>query len=63
MANQYTPTHITLVVTPDSQVSPLSGLYETFNAFKLLAKIEPDIPPKNRFRFRLLFPKKTYSRV
>jgi hypothetical protein len=27
------PLHVTLVATPDSQVSPLSGLYETFNAF------------------------------
>lgn len=36
--------HISLVGTPDSQVSPLSGLYETFNAFQLLSRFEPDMP-------------------
>lgn len=39
-----TPLHVTLVGTSDSQVSPLSGLYETFNAFGLLASFEPDLP-------------------
>jgi transcriptional regulator GlxA family with amidase domain len=38
------PVHVTLVATPDAQVSPLSGLYETFNAFPLLASFEPDLP-------------------
>jgi transcriptional regulator GlxA family with amidase domain len=38
------PLHVTLVATPDAQVSPLSGLYETFNAFSLLASFEPDLP-------------------
>lgn len=38
------PLHVTLVATPDAQVSPLSGLYETFNAFRLLASFEPDLP-------------------
>lgn len=38
------PLHVTLVATPDAQVSPLSGLYETFNAFPLLASLEPDLP-------------------
>ncbi len=40
------PLHVTLVATPDAQVSPLSGLYETFNSFALLAEFEPDIPPQ-----------------
>lgn len=35
---------MTLVATPDAQVSPLSGLYETFGAFRLLASFEPDLP-------------------
>ena len=46
MVNQKNKIGITLVETPDAQVSPLSGLYETFNSFGLLAKIEPGIPEK-----------------
>ena len=46
MINQKKAIHITLVETPDAQVSPLSGLYETFNSFGLLAKIEPGVPEK-----------------
>jgi transcriptional regulator GlxA family with amidase domain len=38
------PLQVALVATPDSQVSPLSGLYETLNAFELLASFEPDLP-------------------
>ena len=44
MANA--PIHVTLVATPDTQVSPLSGLYETFNAFELLASFEDDVPAR-----------------
>ncbi len=40
------PLHVALVATPDAQVSPLSGLYETFGAFPLLANFEPDVPPR-----------------
>ena len=36
--------HVTLIATPDAQVSPLSGLYETFTSFPLLASFEPDVP-------------------
>lgn len=36
--------HVSLIATPDAQVSPLSGIFETLNAFELLAKFEPDIP-------------------
>ena len=38
------PLHVSLIATPDAQVSPLSGLYETLNAFGLLANFEPNIP-------------------
>lgn len=38
--------HVTLIATPDTQVSPLSGLYETFNAFPLLGGFEPGLPQK-----------------
>lgn len=40
------PLQVTIVATPDAQVSPLSGLYETFTAFELLAGFEPDLPPR-----------------
>jgi transcriptional regulator GlxA family with amidase domain len=40
------PLHVTLVATPDAQVSPLSGLYETLNAFELLGSFEPDVPAR-----------------
>lgn len=38
------PLHVTLVATPDAQVSPLSGIYETLRAFRLLSRLEPDLP-------------------
>lgn len=37
---------VTLLATPDTQVSPLSGLYETLNSFGLLAAFERDIPAR-----------------
>lgn len=37
---------VTLLATPDAQVSPLSGLYETLNAFTLLTTFEPDLPSR-----------------
>lgn len=40
------PLQVTLVATPDTQVAPLSGLYETFQAFALLADLEPDLPSR-----------------
>jgi transcriptional regulator GlxA family with amidase domain len=46
MSVQRPPLHVTLVATPDAQVSPLSGLYETLNAFELLGSFEPDIPSR-----------------
>jgi transcriptional regulator GlxA family with amidase domain len=41
-----TRTHVTLVATPDTQIAPLSGLYETLNAFGLLGSLEPDVPER-----------------
>jgi transcriptional regulator GlxA family with amidase domain len=38
--------HVTLIATPDAQVTPLSGLYETLTTFPLLASFEPDLPPR-----------------
>jgi len=38
------PTQVTLVATPDTQVAPLSGLYETLNSFPLLGGLEEDLP-------------------
>ena len=40
------PLKVILLATPDAQVSPLSGLYETLNAFGLLAAFEPDLPAR-----------------
>lgn len=41
-----TPLRVALVATPDAQVGPLSGLYETLNAFGLLRSFEPDLPER-----------------
>lgn len=41
-----TPLHVSLIATPDAQVTPLSGIYETLGAFGLLAQFEPDVPEK-----------------
>ncbi len=38
--------HVSIVATPDAQISPMSGLYETFNSFDLLSNLELDIPPQ-----------------
>ncbi|MGD8282364.1 MAG: helix-turn-helix domain-containing protein [Gemmatimonadota bacterium] len=38
------PIRVTLIATPDAQVAPLSGLYETLTAFRLLAAVEPEVP-------------------
>ncbi len=36
--------HVTLVATPQTQVAPLSGLYEALTAFPLLGSVESDLP-------------------
>lgn len=46
MVTQTAPLHVSIIATPDAQVTPLSGLYETFGAFGLLANFEPDVPEK-----------------
>ncbi len=38
--------HVTLVATPQTQVAPLSGLYEALTAFPLLTRLEPDLPER-----------------
>lgn len=40
------PLHVSLVATPDAQVAPLAGLYETLGAFELLRSFEPDVPAR-----------------
>jgi transcriptional regulator GlxA family with amidase domain len=37
---------VSLLATPDAQVAPLSGLYETLNAFPLLASFEHGVPER-----------------
>jgi transcriptional regulator GlxA family with amidase domain len=44
MTDSFKPLHVTLIATPDTQVAPLSGLYETFNSFGLLSAFEPEVP-------------------
>lgn len=46
---------VSLVVTPDTQVGPLSGLYEALNSFELLASFEPDVP-RRPFDIELVAP-------
>ena len=41
-----TPVQVSIVATGDAQATPLSGLFETLNAFELLAKFEPDVPKR-----------------
>lgn len=38
------PVHVTLLATPQTQVAPLSGLYEALTAFPLLGRLDPDLP-------------------
>jgi hypothetical protein len=38
------PVDVTLIATPQTQVAPLSGLYEALTAFPLLAGFEADLP-------------------
>jgi transcriptional regulator GlxA family with amidase domain len=61
MSARHVPLHVTLVATPDAQVSPLSGLYETLNAFPLLASFEPDVPAQP-FEVEIIAPNKDNAR-
>lgn len=38
------PLRVSIVATPDAQVTPLSGLYEVLGAFELLAGLAPELP-------------------
>jgi len=38
--------HVTLVATPDAQLGPLSGIFETLTAFPLLRRFEPGVPDR-----------------
>jgi transcriptional regulator GlxA family with amidase domain len=40
------PIRVSLAVTGDTQLAPLSGLYETLTAFPLLARLAPDVPAR-----------------
>jgi transcriptional regulator GlxA family with amidase domain len=40
------PLRVALVATPEAQISPLSGLFETLNAFGLLEHFEPSVPKR-----------------
>lgn len=53
--------HVSLVATPDAQVSPLSGLFEVLNAFALLAAFEPDVPVRP-FEVEIVAPSKDDTR-
>jgi transcriptional regulator GlxA family with amidase domain len=61
MPTRRTPLHVSLVATPDAQVSPLSGLFEVLNAFELLGSFEPDLP-KRPFEVEIVAPSKNSAR-
>lgn len=44
--SETSPVRVTLVATPETQVAPLSGLYEALTAFPLLGDLEPDLPQR-----------------
>lgn len=46
MNEQQPPVRVSIVATPDAQVTPLSGLYEVLTAFQLLAGLEPELPSR-----------------
>jgi transcriptional regulator GlxA family with amidase domain len=46
MSQQGRPLRVSIVATPEAQVTPLSGLFEVLMAFGLLSALEPDVPAK-----------------
>lgn len=58
MSPQRAPLRVSLVATPDTQVAPLSGLYEALNAFELLANFEPGLP-RQPFQAEIVAPSRT----
>lgn len=46
MNETHPPKRVSIVATPDAQVTPLSGLYEVLTAFELLSGLDPELPAK-----------------
>jgi transcriptional regulator GlxA family with amidase domain len=46
MPQQSSPLRVSILATPEAQVTPISGLFEVLSAFGLLAALEPDMPAK-----------------
>lgn len=61
MPDRSTPLHVSLVATPDAQVSPLSGLFETLNAFRLLESLEAGVP-KQPFQVEIVASSTDFTR-
>ena len=55
--------HVSLVATPDSTLSSLSGLYDVLNSFELLGSFEPKVPGNNPFRVEIVAPKRGATRT
>jgi transcriptional regulator GlxA family with amidase domain len=55
------PLRVSIVATPEAQVTPLSGLFEVLNSFSLLSALEPDIPAKP-FEVEIVSPRDAPSR-
>ena len=47
-------TSVALLTIPDAMMSTLSGLYDTFHAFKLLSDVDDTVPPENPFEVRIV---------
>ena len=46
MTSSVEPIRVSIVATPDTQLAPMSGLFEALNSFELLSSIDPTVPPK-----------------
>lgn len=51
------PLQVSLIVTPETQVAPMSGLAEALGAFELLAKFEPSVP-RQPFQVEIVTPER-----
>jgi len=54
---------VSLVATPESTLSSLSGLYDVLNSFELLGSFEPKVPGDNPFRVEIVAPKRGPTRT
>jgi transcriptional regulator GlxA family with amidase domain len=52
---------VSIVATPEAQVTPVSGLYEVLSAFGLLSALEPDVPARP-FHVEIVAPTVTIMR-